>query len=1080
MEPSAAVVCRICQGEGEPFVRPCRCEGSMAHAHPYCLAEWIASRGRLSCEVCGTAYTFELSVKDAPLLYSVRGATEVVALFIKTQLRQLLVKIGVAGRIAGGLLALTLCTIAIWLCFWRCMARGGRNARSKQIPFLLLLPIGFLLNIVPGVLVVCYERFEEWAFVYEDAMENLPPVPPVPPPPEEPIDEAAAASLNWRFRRSNDSTSSPGLHRYVSTQQTDVSAGVVLQLLRKKISATKKSDQRRSLWSNSALRYIATFLLIQVAFAGSTLLGDTTLRSLAVLARLLCATCSRLEVVKNSVLRVPLEEALVETPLFSALYWCSAFVVGIATLLYPLQLAAAQLAGRRVKLARTLTLVYVFTRSALSIAIMVIIWAVVVPVVVYACLFPFFTEGDAAVIMAPKEAWNILRSEQLLPFTCRAASFSRSPPPARPLTQPLNILRALVVAVPDVWQGRAPPLFDPVSCVLEPQRVSPQGLLAQTFHFACFCGCVLLRVCTLATWLTLVSTLRATFLWLLSGAFAVLYPYTSLAGCLHNQHEFFNFFAHLRGRGFWRVVAEIPVFVALYTTTIGFASFTVLYRHSPDAFPRSASYLPLYNFTSHFSECDFVYSWYRIIKATHTGLQTRVQRFFLSRGAPPFEGRLAVQGDELVERAACGVCLLCANVLIGVLIERLSWISWFPLLGFLLNLVCLFWTGVDVGGGFPRIRRRLDGWCMQATMLCFYGTWVTLKEGDLCEFKKISRVRSNAIVFSLLRQSFEESDVRLLTLLTELLDRHHMETVVCSRELLHRVTSHTLAHVVTYPRIAVVALLTLLAPLGLCSAWRMDFVTRLSTDYISLPLWFSLLIRWTIGALAGCAWCLAEGLVLHTALFQRSLEFLPQFILGTLSLEAVHAVVIPLAIHCGAVRFGIAMLEYFSYSALATAYATLPLMAGVVLVLLSVVKGWVSNRLWRVGRHVVLRGQPHGRQAAPRADFVPPPVIHPQRQQVLHQQHPLVEPAPVLHDVAVAAAAGIADESEDEGPHAVPLAEPILPPPPPPPNALPQPSQKSSFLCRFQERIARWAASEGATDVVLVDYECPPSSLVSP
>ncbi|KPA74021.1 hypothetical protein ABB37_09577 [Leptomonas pyrrhocoris] len=1075
MEPSVAAVCRICQGEGGPLIRPCRCEGSMAYAHPYCLAEWIASRGRLSCEVCGAAYSFQLAVRDTPSLRSIRGAAQLTVLFIRTLLRRWFVRLGIAGQVAACLVTLIFGTSAIWVCCWRCVARGRLSLRGQYIPLPLLCIMSVLLNIIPGGLLVCYERFKVLAFVYEDAIEDLPPVVPAPLPPETPMDEAAAAALNIRFTsvhsdHNGSGAPAPATHRYVAIRQTGMNTGSVLQLLRKKVKEATKPSQRNRIWDNAALRYIALFLLIHVALASAVVLGDATQQSLALLTRLLTVISIRFALNRSSPLWALLTEALAAAPLSSPLYWCSAFIVGIMTLLYPLRLAAAHLASSHAQLSRTLSLVCVFARSALSIVMMVVVWATVIPCIVYACLFPFFVEGDASVVMAPTEAWQILRSERLLPFVCRGASVGPLPPPVRPLTQPLNVARALFFAAPDVWRGRSPSLFDPVSCGLESQRTSTQGSFSLAVHFGSFCGCVLLRVSTLATWLTLVGTLRATSLWLLSGAFAVLLPYTSLANCFHDQHDFFRTFVHLKGRGFWRVLGEVPAFVVLYTITVGVATFATLHRLSPDAFPRSVSYLSFYTLTHRFSELDFVYSWYRIIKAAHSGVQTGLERLFLSRDASFSDSRLASQADQVLERGAYVVCLLCANVLIGVLLERASWNGWFPLFGFLLNLGCLSWLGMVVGGGLPSLRRRLAGCGIRATMLCFYGIWVTFEEGDVCVCNKLSRGRSNVIAASLLRHSFEHNDLWLSVFFTQLLDHHDTEAIRCSRELLLRIMSHTLNHVGTCPRPAVAATLLVVVPFGLCSAWHLDFVTPVSTDYIALPLWFSLLARWAIGALAGGAWVLVEGRVLRTALFRRCLEFAPQVIMEGPSLETTHAVLIPLVIHCVAVRLVIAGLEYLYGSALATDYTRLPVMAAAVLILLAVVHMRVKNALWRFGRHVVAEGVRGGQRGARPAAPAPPPLVEP-------PQHPMpprlpVEHAPEWHDVPVEAAEEAAEEDQVDVNHVAPAPDAH----PPPRDEFPQHQPKhSSFMSRLQERIAQWAASESATDVVLVDYANPSS-----
>lgn len=58
-----AVMCRICNDLDGPFVRPCKCRGSIAFVHIQCLQRWIKSpHARLHCyhcELCGEQYNIE-------------------------------------------------------------------------------------------------------------------------------------------------------------------------------------------------------------------------------------------------------------------------------------------------------------------------------------------------------------------------------------------------------------------------------------------------------------------------------------------------------------------------------------------------------------------------------------------------------------------------------------------------------------------------------------------------------------------------------------------------------------------------------------------------------------------------------------------------------------------------------------------------------------------------------------------------------------------------------------------------------------------------------------------------------------
>lgn len=64
--------CRIClagEQEGEPLLRPCRCDGSMRWVHSGCVVEWLRLNpaAPLSCEICGEAFDVVFSGDGQPL-----------------------------------------------------------------------------------------------------------------------------------------------------------------------------------------------------------------------------------------------------------------------------------------------------------------------------------------------------------------------------------------------------------------------------------------------------------------------------------------------------------------------------------------------------------------------------------------------------------------------------------------------------------------------------------------------------------------------------------------------------------------------------------------------------------------------------------------------------------------------------------------------------------------------------------------------------------------------------------------------------------------------------------------------------
>lgn len=55
IDTSVGVCCDWLQGE---LLSPCRCAGSVRHAHQQCLLKWISEKGSWSCELCN--YRFNI------------------------------------------------------------------------------------------------------------------------------------------------------------------------------------------------------------------------------------------------------------------------------------------------------------------------------------------------------------------------------------------------------------------------------------------------------------------------------------------------------------------------------------------------------------------------------------------------------------------------------------------------------------------------------------------------------------------------------------------------------------------------------------------------------------------------------------------------------------------------------------------------------------------------------------------------------------------------------------------------------------------------------------------------------------
>ena len=63
---SCGLMCRICHGdsEEEELIRPCRCTGTVKHAHQSCILHWVSKSGNQTCELCNFKFkTRKESVK---------------------------------------------------------------------------------------------------------------------------------------------------------------------------------------------------------------------------------------------------------------------------------------------------------------------------------------------------------------------------------------------------------------------------------------------------------------------------------------------------------------------------------------------------------------------------------------------------------------------------------------------------------------------------------------------------------------------------------------------------------------------------------------------------------------------------------------------------------------------------------------------------------------------------------------------------------------------------------------------------------------------------------------------------------
>ena len=71
---SSVPICRICHcsSEEEELIRPCRCSGSVGHAHKSCIRKWIVSSTNAACELCN----YEFRTKTKRTLHNIHKVTE--------------------------------------------------------------------------------------------------------------------------------------------------------------------------------------------------------------------------------------------------------------------------------------------------------------------------------------------------------------------------------------------------------------------------------------------------------------------------------------------------------------------------------------------------------------------------------------------------------------------------------------------------------------------------------------------------------------------------------------------------------------------------------------------------------------------------------------------------------------------------------------------------------------------------------------------------------------------------------------------------------------------------------------------
>ncbi|KAG5471877.1 hypothetical protein CUR178_02541 [Leishmania enriettii] len=1039
MELDPVSVCRICQGGDEPIIRPCKCEGTMAYAHPYCLAEWIASHGKLSCEVCSTAYTLHVAVEDVPPLSSFGGLQLAGKLLVARALRRLC---NMLRRPLQEFLCYVVLCVSAMMWYSSLLHVMLRHRTPKAFPIFdeYFYAFGFLITLVPLALHWSFERFQVWVFVHEDDVVDLPPEMPIVEPVTPALDDAATCALNGAFTRRGAESRNVAHRRYLAVAEIQMSDDATLQLLKAKVHASRSPAQRISSWNFDAARYAAKILFVHLIGVSAIVLGHVTLSALKSLCRGAAKLCSSLLPPAHPSLHLEAATAVTSATVPPYVYWVAAFVAGLMELPLITRTAARCRRVADAGLSRSLFLFSLFTRGVASLVALFLAWAVVIPLIAYICLLPFFVEGDLAVLMERRDAWQVLRSEHLLPFRCDAAT-RHSTSATKPLTQPLNVGRALFTVIPDVWRGKCPPLFDADTCGAAVFSTSVHPSRASVAEFAWYVAGVLIRISTLSTWLTLFGSMQATLQWLLTGAFVMLSPYTLLAQDL-SENEYFFTFLRLHGSVFWRTLVEVPLLVALYTATVGFGAFLSLHRLFPEMLPKSLTYLSIYSPETQDMHFRFVYFWLGTLKWLHTSVRKWLRNCFLypditTLGTQP-------RGHQVVESAAYAACLLCANVLIGATLEWASGYVWFTVVGLTVTTVRFVWLADYLNIEFRELRRGVENWKMQAFMLCLYGASVDFTRVEACTCRRLMRVKPSSMVPVLLDRAVQQNDTTLFFLLSFLADSDGDGVVVCSRDALQHLITETVQYLATPPRLGVAALLAVATPLLVCSQWHLSYADRAAADYLALPLWFSLLLRWATGLLAIVAWVLVEGLLLHTHLFHRCLEYAPQLIQGPPSLEAVHAVLLPCAIHGGLVRFAVAALICSSDGSLLPTYGQMSVLAVLLFLTISrnlpklINNDWATHARSQTGRIVL--------QWLPRY-FAPP------------------APPEPTGDAGAPVARG-KRKGADLPPHGQPT--PHEPQPTPSPEATA--AEQSSETARLHTRLARWVAWQTATDVVIVDY----------
>ncbi|KAG5471232.1 hypothetical protein LSCM1_01305 [Leishmania martiniquensis] len=1044
MELDPVSVCRICQAGDEPIIRPCQCEGTMAYAHPYCLAEWIASRGELSCEVCGTPYTLQVAVENVPPLASLLGLQLAGKLLVAWPFRRLCNMLCTPLQVLLCCLVVLCASATMW---YGCLAHVMLPYRAPtDFPLLVdfSYAIGVFMAVVPIALLWAFEQFRVWAFLHEDDVVGLPPETPIVTHVMPAVDDVATSALNEAFTRGRAESPSAARDRYLAVAEMHMSKDTTLQLLKAKVRASRGPAQGLSSWNFGPAWYAAKVLLVHMIGVGAVVLGHVTLSALKLLCHGATAWCSSLLPPAHPSLHLQAASAVTSAVVPSYVYWATASVVGLMEWPLIMRTAARWRKVIDVGLSRSLFLCSLFIRSVASLLALFLSWAVVIPVVAYVCLFPFFAEGDLAVLMERRDAWQVLRAERLLPLRCDAPTRVTTSA-AKPLVQPLNVARALVTVIPDVWQGRCPRLFDAATCGVAASATSAYPSWASLTEFVWYVAGVLMRISTFSTWLTLLGSLQTTLLWLLTGAFVLLSPYTLLAQDLA-ENEFFFALLRLHGGAFWRTLLEVPLLVAFYSATVGFGAFASLHRVCPEMFPKSLTYLSFYSPEKQDIHFHFLYCWLGILKRLHTSVRGWLRNWFLypHHGTPETRQR----GSQAVERTAYAVCLVCANVLMGATLEWASARVWFPFLGFTLSLIRVARRGGNLNIAFPELRRGAQNWRMQALLFCFYGVSVDFARVEACTCRRVVRVKPSRLVPLLLQRAVEQKDTTLFFLLSSLADSDGGDVVVCSRDALQRLTTETVKFLATPPRLGVAALLALATPLVVCSQWHLNFVDRVAADYVALPLWFCLLLRWATGALALVVWVFVEGLLLRTSLFHRCLEYAPQLTQGPPSLEAVHAVLLPCAIHGGLVRFAVAALFCLSDGSLLPTYGQMSLLAVLLLIRLAHHPPPLGNADW--GRFARFPMDRFVTEWLPtHATPQPPEPTGDAGEQVVRDQ-------------------GNDSEQLREG-----TRTPYEPQPPPARRA--SVAKLPSTMTRLHARFARWVASQTATDIVLVAYAQPPA-----